>query len=97
MKFETCGAPLPWGTTCRMDRDHNDHYDGLSPRWHSGLDDVAERDARIASLEAVVKAVRDLFEVTPMSARRLLADSHPEVNRAWLALDATLSPEPGSG
>jgi hypothetical protein len=64
MRFEKCGAPLPWGTTCTRDRDHNDHADGLSPRWHSGLDDIAERDARIASLEAVVEAARGLYAVT---------------------------------
>jgi hypothetical protein len=48
------------------------------------------RGKRIAELERIEAAVRDLFEVMPMKARCYLAEHCGEVNRVWLALDATL-------
>jgi hypothetical protein len=49
--------------------------------------------AELDRLRRVEAAVRDLFEVMPMAARCYLAEHHGEVNRVWLALDATLSRE----
>lgn len=48
--------------------------------------------AELDRLRRVETAVRNLFEVMPMGARRYLAEHHGDVNRAWLELDLALLP-----
>lgn len=48
-----------------------------------------ESDREYERLRRIETAVRDLFEVMPMDARRYLA-GYPNVNRAWLALDVAI-------
>lgn len=98
-----CGAPLPWGTTCIRGRDHNDHTDGLRPRWHNGLDDVADLRASLRSL-ALAAGLDESATVEEIEAkvRELRAAATDRVNTERLTeeaeigrRDATKKPEAG--
>ncbi len=67
--------------------------DNLRDGWTPNSDAVRTLLAEYDRMRKIEAAVRDLFEVMPMAARLYLAEHHGEVNRVWLALDLTLSPE----
>ncbi len=53
-----CGAPSPWGTSCDLDEDHNDHTNHIAPRWWRTDDRAPYEQVALDLLREFVELVR---------------------------------------